>query len=106
MIELLVAIYKIIAFKGLIPRCIRNAFPTEAALFLDPQHTVLLTQSDSLTHSLVQAGVPLLLQNENPAGGLVVAAFSIAGAVLENDRDNFRFLNPEEIEWRSSEVWE
>jgi len=54
----------------------------------------------------VQAGVPLLLQNENPAGGLVVAAFSIAGAVLENDRDNFRFLNPEEIEWKSSEVWE
>ena len=72
---------------GSVPRCVRNARPPASALFLDPQR---------------HAGQPLLLQNANPALGLVLAAFSIAGAVLENDRDLFRFTTPAEMEWSHS----
>lgn len=74
-----------LAFRdGSIPRCIRNARPTVSGLFIDPQR---------------EAGKPLLLQNANSASGLVVGVFSIAGAVLENDKDQFRFLTPDEMLW-------
>ena len=69
---------------GSLPRCLRNARPTASSLFLDPQR---------------EAGVPLLLQNINPCGGLVIGAFSIAGAVLENDLEMFRWLDPHEMIW-------
>lgn len=69
---------------GSVPRCLRGALPAERLLFQDPQRT---------------AGVPLLLHNENPSGGLVVGAFSVCGAVLEEDLNLFRFLRPEEIQW-------
>ena len=69
---------------GSIPRPVRGCRPTASGLFLDPQRT---------------AGVPLLLQNANPCGGLVVGAFNIAGSVLENDRDMFRALSPQEMTW-------
>jgi hypothetical protein len=49
---------------GSIPRCVRNARPVASSLFSDPQREV---------------GVPLLLQNQNPAGGLVIGGFNIAG---------------------------
>lgn len=67
---------------GALPRCLRGARPPAHVLFLDPQR---------------HAGVPLLLQNANPAGGLVIGAFSIAGAVLEDDLSLFRFLAPEVV---------
>jgi hypothetical protein len=53
-------------------------------LFLDPQRDI---------------GVPLILQNKNPMGGGVIAAFNIIGAVLENDKDMFRYLRKCEINW-------
>lgn len=74
---------------GSVPRCLRNARPTAATLFADPQREV---------------GIPLLLQNINPCGGKVVGAFSIAGAVLENDLEMFRFLLPHELAWKDAEV--
>ena len=40
-----------------------------------------------------------MLQNINPAGGLVVGAFNVLGAVLEEDLNLFRYLSPTEIEW-------
>ena len=40
-----------------------------------------------------------MLQNINPSGGLIIAAFNILGAVLENDKDLFRLLQPSEITW-------
>ncbi len=73
---------------GSLPRCLRGAGPVERLLFMDPQRT---------------AGVPLLVQNINPAGGLVIAAFSIAGAVLEEDLNLFRFLHASEMKWPSQE---
>ena len=69
---------------GSLPRCLRNARPPSRSLFLDPQE---------------QSNTPLLLQNINPSGGLVIAAFNILGAVLENDKDLFRLLQPSEITW-------
>ena len=72
---------------GSVPRCLRNARPTAALLFADPQREV---------------GVPLLLQNINPCGGMVVGGFNIAGAILENDLDMFRFLQPREMQWRDA----
>ena len=84
------ALLKKLAFHdGSLPRCIRNARPPAAALYLDPQR---------------RAGDPLLLQNANPAGGLVVAVFNIAGAVLENDREGFRFLRAEEMDWADDDA--
>jgi len=79
------SILQALAFSdGAVPRCLRNVYPVRRALFTDPQR---------------QAGVPLLLQNVNAAGGGVVGAFSIAGAVLEDDKDCFRFLSPKEMIW-------
>jgi len=69
---------------GQVPRCLRNAHPAERTLFQDPQRW---------------AGVPLLLQNINPAGGLVVAAFHVFGSVLENDVEFFRTVAFEEVRW-------
>ena len=40
-----------------------------------------------------------MLQNINPAGGLVTGAFNVLGAVLEEDLNLFRYLAPTEIEW-------
>ena len=40
-----------------------------------------------------------MLQNINPAGGLVIGAFNVLGAVLEEDLNLFRYLSPTEIEW-------
>ena len=40
-----------------------------------------------------------MLQNINPAGGLVIGAFNVLGAVLEEDLNLFRYLSPAEIEW-------
>ena len=42
-----------------------------------------------------------MLQNINPAGGLVIGAFNVLGAVLEEDLNLFRYLSPIEIEWPS-----
>eukprot|EP01041_Mallomonas_annulata_P000312 gene312-570_t len=72
---------------GTVPRCLRNAMPPRRTLFVDPQRTV---------------GMPLILQNINAAGGGVVGLFSIAGAVLEDDKDSFRFLSPDEMQWPES----
>jgi Raffinose synthase or seed imbibition protein Sip1 len=69
---------------GSLPRCLRNARPPSRSLFLDPQK---------------QSNTPLLLQNINPSGGMVIAAFHVLGAVLENDKDLFRLLRPSEITW-------
>ena len=41
--------------------------------------------------------MPLLIQNINPSGGLVIGAFNVLGAVLEDDLDMFRWLHPYEI---------
>ena len=76
---------------GSVPRCLRNARPPSRSLFLDPQR-----------HS----NTPLLLQNINPSGGLVIAAFNILGAVLENDKDLFRLLEPCEITWATPALQE
>ena len=76
---------------GSVPRCLRNARPPSRSLFLDPQR-----------HS----NTPLLLQNINPSGGLVIAAFNILGAVLENDKDLFRLLQPCEITWATPALQE
>ena len=40
-----------------------------------------------------------MIQNVNRQGGLVVGVFSVVGAVLENDLDNFRFLSAKELAW-------
>jgi hypothetical protein len=69
---------------GSIPRPCRNARPPISGLFLDPQRRV---------------GEPLLLQNTNPCGGLVVGVFNIVGAVLENDLDMFRSLEADQMFW-------
>ena len=76
---------------GSVPRCLRNARPPSRSLFLDPQR-----------HS----NTPLLLQNINPSGGLVIAAYNILGAVLENDKDLFRLLQPSEITWATPALQE
>lgn len=76
--------YAKIAFPGgEVPRSVRNARPVIRCLFDDPQRS---------------AGVPLLLQNRN-ADGFVVGVFSIAGAVVENEADDFRALRVDEMHW-------
>ena len=78
------SIYSKLAFpSGRVPRCIRNARPVLRMLFEDPQREV---------------GVPLMIQNANP-DGFVIGAFSIAGAVVENDSSGYRLLKPEELIW-------
>lgn len=85
------ALLRKLAFHdGSVPRPIRNARPAEQALFLDPSRV---------------AGEPLIIQSSNPSSGLVIGVFSVAGAVLENDRDQFRFLSPSEMTWSHS-GWE
>ena len=84
------SILKKLAFSdGAIPRCLRNASPPRRTLFSDPQR---------------EAGMPLLIQNYNCVGGGVVAAFSISGAILEDENDSFRFLAVDEMIWPFPEL--
>lgn len=80
----ILSIYAHIFVTGKVPRCVRNALPSPMRIFHDSQR---------------QVGIPLLIQNANSGGGLVIGAFNIVGAVLENDLDNFRFLSTEELTW-------
>lgn len=75
--------------NGALPRALRSAHPVEQYIFLDPQR---------------QTGIPLLVQNINPAGGLVVGAFHVFGSVLEDDVDYFRTVRLDEVEWTSFNV--
>lgn len=75
--------------NGALPRALRSAHPVEQFLFIDPQR---------------QTGIPLLVQNINPAGGLVVGAFHVFGSVLEDDVNYFRTVRFDEVEWASSNV--
>jgi hypothetical protein len=62
------SIYRQLAFPdGALPRCLRSARPVDRFLFEDPQRT---------------AGVPLMIQNTNNAGGHVIGVFNILGAVV------------------------
>jgi len=79
-----VILRKLAFADGAVPRCLRNALPLRRSLFSDPQR---------------EAGVPLLMQNSNADGGGVVGAFSIAGSVLEDDKDCFRHLSSAEVIW-------
>lgn len=75
--------------NGALPRALRSAHPVEQFLFVDPQR---------------QTGIPLLVQNINPTGGLVVGAFHVFGSVLEDDVDYFRTVRFDEVEWTSLDV--
>lgn len=77
---------KMILPNGRLLRCLRNARPVASSILNNPQTSL---------------NVPLLLQNINPCGGLVIAAFHVFGSVLENDKDRCRFISPNEAQWSS-----
>eukprot|EP00981_Chlorochromonas_danica_P007777 scaffold1882_cov163-Ochromonas_danica.AAC.8 len=77
---------RVVLPNGRLLRCLRNARPVASNVLNNPQTSF---------------NVPLLLQNINPCGGLVIAAFHVFGSVLENDKDRCRYISPNEAQWSS-----
>ena len=67
---------------GWIPLCQRNGRPVQRLLLSDCQR---------------QPKTPLMIQNYNSNGSLVIGVFQVFGSIVENDYELYRVLRPDEI---------